>query len=159
MRGKFDDIFLKVDSINKQLEESNDSGHQKFLKVQDDLINLQKTTSNVQTGNLVEVKSVQEDFGGMKEMLSSMKDDWRATDNNINRKLLDVVALAKAQRRKYKLKFLEVETETTRLYHLLETVNGIVKNMQAKLEEIDDGKRHNLIFHGFVNEHSETQER
>ena len=60
------------------------------------------------------------------------------------------------QRREYKSKFLEVETETARLQDRLETMNHILDEMQEKMYEFEQNKKNNLIFHGILADHPET---
>ena len=60
------------------------------------------------------------------------------------------------QRREYKSKFLEVETETARLKERLETMNHILDEMQEKMYEFEQNKKNNLIFHGILADHPET---
>ena len=60
------------------------------------------------------------------------------------------------QRREYKSKFLEVETETSRLKDRLETMNHILDEMQEKMYEFEQNKKNNLIFHGILADHPET---
>ena len=60
---------------------------------------------------------------------------------------------------KYKSKFLEVETEAARVKIMVAATKGLLGNVQNSLDEIEGGKRNNLIFHGVVVEHPETQIR
>ena len=62
------------------------------------------------------------------------------------------------QRREYKSKFLEVDTETARLKDRLETMNHILDEMQEKMYEFEQNKKNNLIFHGVLADHPETPE-
>ena len=58
-----------------------------------------------------------------------------------------------------KSKFLEVETEAARVKIMVAATKGLLGNVQNSLDEIEGGKRNNLIFHGVVAEHPETQIR
>ena len=58
-----------------------------------------------------------------------------------------------------KSKFLEVETEAARVKIMVAATKGLLGNVQNSLDEIEGGKRNNLIFHGVVVEHPETQIR
>ena len=62
------------------------------------------------------------------------------------------------QRREYKCKFLEVETEASRIKDRLETMNQIIDDMQEKMYDFEQNKKNNLIFHGVLADHPETSD-
>ena len=69
-----------------------------------------------------------------------------------------MLVLSFLQRREYKSKFLEVETEASRIKDRLETMNHILDEMQEKMYDFEQNKKNNLIFHGVVADHPETSE-
>ena len=66
--------------------------------------------------------------------------------------------MTREQRREYKSKFLEVETDTSRMKERLETMNLMIDEIQEKLYEFEQNKKNNLIFHGILANHPETSE-
>ena len=66
--------------------------------------------------------------------------------------------MTREQRREYKSKFLEVETDTSRMKERLETMNLMIDEIQEKLYEFEQNKKNNLIFHVILANHPETSE-
>ena len=62
------------------------------------------------------------------------------------------------QRKEYKSKFLEMETESSRLKDRMETMNLMIDEIQEKLYEFEQNKKNNLIFHGILADHPETSD-
>ena len=66
--------------------------------------------------------------------------------------------MTREQRREYKAKFLEVETDSHRMKERMETMNFMIDEIQEKLYEFEQNKKNNLIFHGILANHPETSE-
>ena len=62
------------------------------------------------------------------------------------------------QRKEYKSKFLEMETESSRLKDRMETMNLMIDEIQEKLYEFEQNKKNNLIFHDILADHPETSD-
>ena len=93
------------------------------------------------------------------KVLTGMKCEVAGMNNDIDGRIREILSVVTEQRRKYKSKFLEVETEAARVKIMVNATKGLLENVQNSLEEIEGGKRNNLIFHGVVSEHPETQIR
>ena len=91
--------------------------------------------------------------------LTGMKSELLGMNNDIDKRICDILSVVSDQRRKYKSKFLEVDTEAARVKIMVNSTKGLLENIEKSLEEIEGGKRRNLIFHGLVSEHPETQIR
>ena len=70
----------------------------------------------------------------------------------------EIAHVTREQRREYKSKFLEVETDTSRMKERLETMNLMIDEIQEKLYEFEQNKKNNLLFHGILANHPETSE-
>ena len=70
----------------------------------------------------------------------------------------EIAHVTREQRREYKAKFLEVETDTSRMKERLETMNLMIDEIQEKLYEFEQNKKNNLIFHGILADHPETSD-
>lgn len=66
--------------------------------------------------------------------------------------------MTREQRREYKAKFLEVETDSHRMKERMETMNFMIDEIQEKLYEFEQNKKNNLIFHGILTDHPETSD-
>ena len=153
----------KIDQIKEKVQSLDQRRHQLLEKTEVDLENLKCATENELSevnGNLVgQVGNVLERSNNNTKLLTSMKCELAVTNNDIDGRIREILSVVSEQRRKYKSKFLEVETEAARVKIMVAATKGLLGNVQNSLDEIEGGKRNNLIFHGVVVEHPETQIR
>jgi len=156
MRAKFSDVSTKVDSLNENLKNSDDGGKQKFTKVEENFNALQNALRDIQSDNSKKIERVVEESRNSKDMLAWMEGKIKDSKVEYTGKIHEIAHVAREQRREYKSKFLEVETETARLKDRLETMNHILDEMQEKMYEFEQNKKNNLIFNGILPDHPET---
>ena len=158
MRDKFLDVSSKVDSLNDNLKVSEDGGTEKFKKVEANFNALQTALRDIQTDNSEKIKKVVEDTRNSRDLLTWMESKIKESKVEYTGKIHEIAHVTREQRREYKSKFLEVETETSRLKERMETMNLMLDEMQEKLYEFEQNKKNNLIFHGILTDHPETSE-
>ena len=175
IREKFGDVTTKVDSLNENLKVSEDGGTEKFNKVEANFNALQTALRDIQTDNSRKIERVVEDSRNSKDLLTWMESKIKESKveytgkvgNSLTVDLCEIIFLiqiheiahvTREQRREYKAKFLEVETDTSRMKERLETMNLMIDEIQEKLYEFEQNKKNNLIFHGILADHPETSD-
>ena len=153
----------KIDQINEKMQTLNQRRDQLFKKAEVDLENLKHATedklSEVNENLMGQVDNTLERSENNAKLLNGMKCELAGTNNDIDGRIREILSVVTEQRRKYQSKFLEVETEAARVKIMVNATKSLLENVQNSLEEIEGGKRNNLIFHGVVIEHPETQIR
>ena len=175
IREKFGDVTTKVDNLNENLKVSEDGGTEKFNKVEANFNALQTALRDIQTDNSRKIERVVEDSRNSKDLLTWMESKIKESKveytgkvgNSLTVDLCEIIFLiqiheiahvTREQRREYKAKFLEVETDTSRMKERLETMNLMIDEIQEKLYEFEQNKKNNLIFHGILADHPETSD-
>ena len=175
IREKFGDVTNKVDNLNENLKVTEDGGTEKFNKVEANFNALQTALRDIQTDNSRKIERVVEDSRNSKDLLTWMESKIKESKveytgkvgNSLTVDLCEIIFLiqiheiahvTREQRREYKAKFLEVETDTSRMKERLETMNLMIDEIQEKLYEFEQNKKNNLIFHGILADHPETSD-
>ena len=141
MRDKFGDVSSKVDSLNDNLKVSEDGGTEKFKKVEANFNALQTALRDIQTDNSEKIKKVVEETRNSRDLLSWMESKIKDSKVEYSGKIHEIAHVTREQRREYKSKFLEMETETSRLKERMETMNLMLDEMQEKLYEFEQNKK------------------
>ena len=160
---QFSLVDVKIDQINDRMQTLNQRRDHLFEKAEIDLENIKHATENklseVYKNLEGHVENTLERSDNTTKLLNGMKCELVGTNNDIDGRIREILSIVTEQRRKYKSKFLEVETEAARMKIMVNATKGLLENVQNSLEDIEGGKRNNLIFHGVVVEHPETQIR
>ena len=164
LRKSLTEQFTLVDTKVQELQEKVQS----VKKQRDDVLaksDLALENLKIETGNNLsnlnenDVDTTLEKSNATTKYLTGMKSELLGMNNDIDKRICDILSVVSDQRRKYKSKFLEVDTEAARVKIMVNSTKGLLENIEKSLEEIEGGKRRNLIFHGLVSEHPETQIR
>ena len=164
LRKSLTEQFTLVDTKVRELQEKVQS----VKKQRDDVLaksDLALENLKIETGNNLsnlnenDVDTTLEKSNATTKYLTGMKSELLGMNNDIDKRICDILSVVSDQRRKYKSKFLEVDTEAARVKIMVNSTKGLLENIEKSLEEIEGGKRRNLIFHGLVSEHPENQIR
>ena len=151
----------QIDQINGKMQTLNQRRDHLFENADIEVENIKEATSENKLSDVNEnlVENTLERVDRNARVLTGMKCEVAGMNNDIDGRIREILSVVTEQRRKYKSKFLEVETEAARVKIMVNATKGLLENVQNSLEEIEGGKRNNLIFHGVVSEHPETQIR
>ncbi|XP_023325625.1 uncharacterized protein LOC111699245 [Eurytemora carolleeae] len=157
-REKILEISERISGISEECNRGSEEYGGKFAKVEENFNILQVGLRDIQEDNHDKLDKIVSETNKTKEIMGWLEGRVKDSKVEYTGKIHELAHVSREQRREYKAKFLDMDTEYTRLKERMETMNQMLDEVQEKLYEFEQNKKNNLIFHGVLAEHPETSD-